>query len=57
MLNCDEKINRTKDVTPHMSDFPECVDGYIPDSAYWRANPNAPDIYPNRRIPRVLGWN
>jgi len=56
-LGCDEKINRSKDVSPHMSDYPECVDGYILDSAYWRANAGQPDIYPNRRIPRALGWN
>jgi len=56
-LECDEKIDRNKNVTPHMSDFPECVDGYILDSAFWLANPNAPDQYPNRRLPRVLGWN
>ncbi|NOT36065.1 MAG: HYR domain-containing protein, partial [Saprospiraceae bacterium] len=57
MLNCNEKIDRNKDVSPHMADFPECVDGYLLDSAFWRANPNAPNIYPNRRLPRVLGWN
>ncbi|MBK7244875.1 MAG: HYR domain-containing protein [Saprospiraceae bacterium] len=56
-LNCNEKIDPNKNVGPHMSDFPECVDGYLLDSAYWRANPNQPNIYPNRRIPRVLGWN
>ena len=57
MLACDEKIDRNKNVTPHMADFPECVDGYILDSAFWLANPNQPDQYPNRRLPRVLGWN
>jgi len=57
MLACDEKIDRNKNVVPHMSDFPECVDGYLLDSAYWYANANQPDIYPNRRLPRVLGWN
>ena len=57
MLLCDEKIDRNKNVGPHMADFPECVDGYLLDSAYWYANPNQPNIYPNRRIPRVLGWN
>ncbi len=56
-LNCDEKIDRNKDVTPHMSDYPQCVDGYLLDSAYWKARPNQPDIYPNRRIPMILGWN
>ncbi|MCC7027164.1 MAG: HYR domain-containing protein, partial [Saprospiraceae bacterium] len=57
MLLCDQKIDRNKNVGPHMADFPECVDGYLLDSAYWYANPNQPNIYPNRRIPRVLGWN
>jgi len=57
MLACDEKIDRNKNVVPHMSDFPECVDGYILDSAYWYANPNQPNIYPQRRLPRTLGWN
>lgn len=56
-LNCDQKIDRNKDVTPHMSDYPQCVDGYLLDSAYWLARPNQPDIYPNRRIPMILGWN
>ncbi|MEP7196843.1 MAG: HYR domain-containing protein [Saprospiraceae bacterium] len=56
-LNCDEKIDRNKDVTPHMSDYPQCVDGYLLDSAYWLARPNQPDIYPARRIPMILGWN
>ncbi|MCC6814776.1 MAG: HYR domain-containing protein, partial [Saprospiraceae bacterium] len=57
MLNCNEKIDRNKDVSPHMSDFPECVDGYLLDSVFWLANPNQPNNYPNRRLPRVLGWN
>ncbi|MFN8333145.1 MAG: hypothetical protein U0T81_18350 [Saprospiraceae bacterium] len=37
-LRCEEKVNRNKDVSPHMSDYPECVDGYILDSVYRRAN-------------------
>ncbi|MFN8280058.1 MAG: T9SS type A sorting domain-containing protein [Saprospiraceae bacterium] len=57
MLACNQKIDPNKDVTPHMADFPECVDGYLLDSAFWYANPNQPNIYPNRRLPRVLGWN
>lgn len=56
-LRCNEKIDRNKDVTQHMADYPECVDGYILDSVFWRANPTQPNIYPNRRLPRVLGWN
>ncbi|MBK9270503.1 MAG: T9SS type A sorting domain-containing protein [Saprospiraceae bacterium] len=57
MLNCDEKIDRNKNIVPHMLDNPVCLDGYILDSAYWLARPQQLDIYPNRRIPRVLGWN
>ncbi|MBK7810888.1 MAG: HYR domain-containing protein [Saprospiraceae bacterium] len=57
MLNCDEKIDRNKNIVPHMSDNPECVDGYLLDSAFWYANSRQPNIYPNRRLPRVLGWN
>ncbi|MBK7232782.1 MAG: hypothetical protein IPH93_11110 [Saprospiraceae bacterium] len=53
ILNCDEKIDRNKNIVPHMSDNPECVDGYLLDSAYWYARPNQLNIYPNRRIPRV----
>ncbi len=56
-LNCEEKIDRNKDVTPHMADYPLCVDGYLLDSAFWLSRPNQPDIYPNRRIPMILGWN
>ena len=56
-LKCNEKINRNKDVSPHMADFPECVDGYLLDSVFWRANPNQPNTYPSRRLPRILGWN
>ncbi|MEP7196438.1 MAG: HYR domain-containing protein [Saprospiraceae bacterium] len=57
MLACNQKIDRNKDVSPHMADYPECVDGYLLDSVFWRANPLQPNIYPNRRIPRILGWN
>ncbi|MBK9272403.1 MAG: T9SS type A sorting domain-containing protein [Saprospiraceae bacterium] len=57
ILNCDEKIDRNKNIVPHMLDNPVCLDGYILDSAYWLARPTQLDQYPNRRIPRVLGWN
>ncbi|MBK9108858.1 MAG: T9SS type A sorting domain-containing protein [Saprospiraceae bacterium] len=55
-LLCHEKINNF-DVTPHFSNHPLCVDGFLLDSAFWLAHPNEPDIYPNRRQPRILGWN
>lgn len=34
-LKCDEKIDKNKDITPHLLDAPTCVDGYLLDSAYW----------------------
>ncbi|MDX1684040.1 MAG: cohesin domain-containing protein [Saprospiraceae bacterium] len=63
-LLCDEKIDRDKDVTPHIRDFPFCVDGYLLDSAIWFAtggnpniqNPDARDLS-GVRLPRTLGWN
>lgn len=55
-LLCHEKINAF-DVTPYFSNHPECVDGFLLDSAFWLAHPNEPDIYPNRRQLRILGWN
>jgi hypothetical protein len=63
MLACDGKIDRNKDVTPHEVAPDTCIDGYLLDSVYWRANPTRPNIYLGpggtlgRRIPRALGWN
>lgn len=56
-LLCDERIDRNKNITPHLSSSPQCVDGYLLDSAYWLSNPGLPDIYGERRLPRILGWN
>jgi hypothetical protein len=63
-LKCDEKYDESKDVGPHILDFPYCVDGYLLDSAAWYAsggNPQLPagparDLSGNR-LPMTLGWN
>lgn len=57
MLNCNQKIDPNLLVGPHMLDYPECVDGYLLDSVFWNANSAQPNIYPDRRIPKILGWN
>ncbi len=61
MLQCDEKINRVKDYTPHYLAFPYCVDGYLLDSAHWFATggflPSPAGDLAGERLPRVLGWN
>ncbi|MDX1683637.1 MAG: HYR domain-containing protein [Saprospiraceae bacterium] len=62
-LDCG-KYKVDKDITPHILDFPFCVDGYLLDSAYWFrtggdpsiSNPDARDLSGDR-LPRVLGWN
>ncbi|MBK8402824.1 MAG: HYR domain-containing protein [Saprospiraceae bacterium] len=56
-LSCNEKRDTSKRIVNHMVNAPLCVDGYLLDSVYWNANAGQPDIYPNRRIPRILGWN
>ncbi|MBK9270582.1 MAG: hypothetical protein IPM48_03205 [Saprospiraceae bacterium] len=56
-LSCDERIDRNKNIQTHLSAWPQCVDGYLLDSAYWLANPGLADVYGQRRLPRVLGWN
>ncbi|MDQ3142182.1 MAG: HYR domain-containing protein [Bacteroidota bacterium] len=56
-LSCEEKIDTSKNITPHLLSAPLCMDGYLLDSIFWLANPLQPNIWPNRRIPRVLGWN
>ncbi|MEI2693768.1 MAG: T9SS type A sorting domain-containing protein [Saprospiraceae bacterium] len=48
-LKCDEKIDKNKDITPHLLDAPTCVDGYLLDSAYWLST--------SLRVPKKLGWN
>jgi hypothetical protein len=61
MLNCNEKINPSKDVTPHYMAFPYCVDGYLLDSVRWRATggflPSPAGDLAGQRFPKVLGWN
>ncbi|MBK6544023.1 MAG: HYR domain-containing protein [Saprospiraceae bacterium] len=61
MLNCNEKIDHNKDVTPHYLAFPYCVDGYLLDSAHWFATggflPSPNGDLAGERLPRTLGWN
>jgi hypothetical protein len=69
MLACDQKIDRAKNINPHLINEPECLDGYLLDSAIFLANPANFDWYDwplaadkltlpiGRRVPRVLGWN
>ncbi|MFZ1515830.1 MAG: T9SS type A sorting domain-containing protein [Saprospiraceae bacterium] len=56
-LSCNERRDTLKNVIPHLVGSPQCVDGYLLDSIFWNANSAQPDIYPLRRIPRILGWN
>lgn len=61
MLNCNEKIDLTKNLTPHYLPFPYCVDGYLLDSAHWFATggflPSPNGDLAGERLPRTLGWN
>ena len=61
MLNCNEKIDLNKDVTPHYLAFPYCVDGYLLDSVHWFATggflPSPNGDLAGERLPRTLGWN
>ncbi len=56
-LRCDQKINPGQNIQLYMTDPDECLDGYLLDSAYWKAHPLEADIYPDRRLPKVFGWN
>lgn len=60
-LSCDGKINKTKDYTPHYLASPYCVDGYLLDSALWKATggfyPSPQGDLAGVRLPRILGWN
>ena len=47
-LSCDEKRD-DRDISAHLLPPPQCVDGYLLDSAVWLGTGN--------RVPRVLGWN
>ncbi|MBX7164231.1 MAG: HYR domain-containing protein, partial [Saprospiraceae bacterium] len=59
MLNCNEKKDTLKDLTPHYAFDPLCVDGYLLDSAYWKATggDTALGDFSGMRRPRILGWN
>jgi subtilisin-like proprotein convertase family protein len=62
-LSCNE-AKTTKNLAPHIIDFPYCVDGYLLDSARWFATggdlnlPAGParDLSGDR-LPMSLGWN
>ncbi len=56
-LKCHEKIDTNLNISNDIASFPNCVGGFLLDSAYWYSHSGEPDVYPNRRIPRVLGWN
>ncbi len=56
-FKCTEKFDKNFDVNSHLRNSPVCVGGRILDSIYWKANPNEPDEYPTRRLPKILGWN
>ena len=56
-LSCSDKIDPNSNILNHLIQYPECVGGFLLDSNYWRQQSNEADVYPNRRIPRILGWN
>lgn len=56
-FKCTEKFDKNFDVNSHLQNSPVCVGGRILDSIFWKANPNEPDEYPIRRLPKILGWN
>ncbi len=56
-LQCQASIDPNLNVTAHYANAPSCVGGFILDSAYWIANSNESDVYPDRRIPKIFGWN
>ncbi|MCC7027462.1 MAG: HYR domain-containing protein, partial [Saprospiraceae bacterium] len=49
-LECQDK-KYDKDVSQHITPYPECVDGYLLDSAIWKSSGGL------IRVPRKLGWN
>ncbi|MBK9728020.1 MAG: T9SS type A sorting domain-containing protein [Saprospiraceae bacterium] len=57
VLKCDEQVDKNIDISQYILNTPSCVGGYLLDSAFWFAHATEPDIYPNRRLPRILGWN
>ncbi len=56
-LECSQKVDSNINLKAFIKDSPVCVDGYLLDSTYWKLNSNEPDIFPNRRVPRIFGWN
>lgn len=56
-LKCSDQLDSNFLVADHLLDAPICLDGFILDSLYYLNQLNEPDIFPNRRRPRVLGWN
>ncbi|MBK9107885.1 MAG: T9SS type A sorting domain-containing protein [Saprospiraceae bacterium] len=48
-LSCDGKYNPSKNVSSHILPYPQCVDGYLIDSAIF--------IGSGARVPKKLGWN
>lgn len=49
VLLCNQKYDPNFNLTAHILPSPNCVDGYLLDSALWLATGN--------RVPKVLGWN
>jgi len=49
-LECQDK-KYDKDVSQHITPYPECVDDYLLDSAIWKSSGGL------IRVPRKLGWN
>jgi hypothetical protein len=56
-LKCHEMIDTNLNISNAIMSYPNCVGGFLLDSAYWYSHSVEPDVYPNRRIPRELGWN
>lgn len=56
-LNCQDAFDKSIDINTHMFNSPFCIDGFLLDSAFWKAHPLEPNTYPERRLPKVFGWN
>ncbi|MEI2694106.1 MAG: T9SS type A sorting domain-containing protein [Saprospiraceae bacterium] len=56
-LNCQDAFDKSIDINSHMFNSPFCIDGFLLDSAFWKAHPLEPNTYPERRLPKVFGWN
>ncbi len=55
--SCSMVRDTNLSLLPYIENEPSCVNGYLLDSVFWLANSNEQDIFPNRRRPRILGWN